>query len=612
MCGILGIATTVGQRPRIEPAAVAHMRDTMTHRGPDGVGFWDGGHVILAHRRLAVVDPTPAGAQPMLTPDGRCALVYNGELYNDAELRGELAALGVRFATSSDTETVLHALATWGPNAVGRLRGMFALGFFDARTQSLLLARDPLGIKPLYYRLGRLSGLPGVVFASEIPAILAHPDISAKPDLVTVSAYLTTIRTVLGSRTLFQDVSLLRPGEQLLLNLQGPEIQAVRSTSTPRTLPCGPSDDPVSTVRHAVEDSVRRHLRSDVPLCCLLSGGLDSSIIATLAMRSLGTLHTYCSGAASTCDQTPEQRDSEDFAFARRVAGAIGSVHTEVPISPWLFTTRWREMVQTLGTPLSTPNEVAIHEVSRRLRSDGHIVTLSGEGADELFAGYASPMVDALAYIQDSSSTRPTPGTFQLLSNAWVQPEVKATILSERTWRSVERDEHLIAFYEAEFAAIAAEREDDSPLQAHLRFHRRINLAGLLQRLDTSTMLASVEGRTPFADASVCAIAESLPITDKFGATTPGQPIPAIMTKRVLRHAFAPDLPPEVISRPKASFPLPFQDWVADQAQALQQCDLVRDLFTPAALHAVTSNPCRLWSLSWPMINIALWARRWW
>jgi asparagine synthase (glutamine-hydrolysing) len=610
MCGILGIATTSGERPQLEAAAVEYMRDRMIHRGPDSAGSWDGGNILLAHRRLAVLDPSPAGAQPMVTPEGRHALVYNGELYNDAEIRAELAELGVTFRTTSDTETVLLALATWGEAAIERLRGMYALGFFNRQNRSLLLARDPLGVKPLYYRHAPICGQMSLIFASEIPAILAHPEVRARPDLVTVSAYLTTIRTVLGARTLFHDIACVRPGERLLFDLNDADLRlrGRHAHSTSRlNLPPG---EEAESVRATITDSVRRHLRSDVPLCCLLSGGLDSSIVATLAIRELGELHTYCSGAAPMCDSTPEQREAEDFGFARRIAHEIGASHCEVPITPWLFTTRWQEMVQSLGTPLSTPNEVAIHEVSRRLRADGYIVTLSGEGADELFAGYVSPMTDALAYVKDRSASKLSPGAFQLLSNAWMRPDVKPTLLNESMWRSIEQDSHLFAFYESEFDAVAAERDDDSPLQSHLRFHRRINLAGLLQRLDTSTMLASVEGRTPFADQRVRSLAESLPMTAKFvPASDPQQ---AAMTKRSLRCAFAADLPPDIVARPKASFPLPFQNWVAQQATALQQCDFVRDLFTPAALHAVSANPCRLWTLSWPMINLALWSRRWW
>lgn len=612
MCGILGIATTAGERLSIDRKAVERMRDLMFHRGPDGSGLWDGGNIMLAHRRLAVVDPTPAGAQPMVTPDGRFALVYNGELYNDRELRGALEQDGVQFRSESDTETVLMALATWGPQAIGQLRGMFALGLFDAREQTLVLARDTLGIKPLYYRTGPLHGQPGVIFASEIPAILAHPDVTARPDLVTVSAYLTTIRTVLGHRTLFQGICTLRPGEVLAIDLKSEEMvprpmrvkAAIRSVGTD-------SDMQPEDVREIIQDSLQRHLRSDVPLCCLLSGGLDSSILAALAMRSRGDLRTYCSGAAASCESMA-QRSSEDFGYAAMVAAAIGSQHTEVPVTPMMFTTRWRHMVAAMGMPLSTPNEVAIHAVAERLREDGHVVALTGEGADELFGGYEAPLEEALAYTQDCSLEKLSPGVFQLLSNAWIKPEVKPTLFNTDILRAIEGDGHLIAYYDAEFESVAAERHDDSPLQAHLRFHRRINLAGLLQRLDSATMLASVEGRTPFADAAVCALAESLPMNVKFAQSVRNDEPHALRTKRILREAFSEMLPQPVILRPKASFPLPFQDWVAEQAHALQQCGMARELFTPSALHAVSTNPTRVWHLSWPMINIALWAQRWW
>lgn len=621
MCGILGIATTAAQRPMIERRSVERMRDLMEHRGPDGAGLWGHpeaarvgpGNVILAHRRLAVLDTSDAAAQPMSTPDGRFVLVYSGELYNDLDLRRELAAAGATFRSHSDTETVLLALARWGSEALARFRGMFALAFFDSREQSLLLARDPLGIKPLYYFRGTLLGRPSLVFASEIPAILAHPELSARPDLVTVSAYLTTIRTVLGARTLFQDVSTLRPGEALQFRLNREQIDqrtlGWSSRDEPATAPSG--ENASLRVRAAIEDSLDRHLRADVPICCLLSGGLDSSILATLAMRRLGSLQTYCSGAAASCEQVRGSREHEDFAFAKRLAAGIGAQHREAPITPRLFASHWRRMVRAQGIPLSTPNETAIYEVARSLREDGNIVALSGEGADELFAGYVSPMTDAHAYVNDSSSSRPHPGHFQLNANAWIKPELKPTILNDRVWRAVERDGHLLAFYESEFDAVAAERDDDTPLQAHLRFHRRINLAGLLQRLDSATMLASVEGRTPFADSIVCQLAESLPMHEKFTpAGDAGHSSP--QSKRVLREAFGPDLPPDIVSRPKASFPLPFQEWVADQASCMQQCSMMRDLFTRETLHAVSDNPGRLWHLSWPMINIALWAQRWW
>src|SRR5262245_54039242 len=183
----------------------------MAHRGPDGAGIWDAGHVVFAHRRLAVIDPTPAAAQPFLSRDGRNALVYNGELYNDTDVRRELAALGSDFRTRSDTETVLAALLTWGVGALPRLRGMYALAFYDARHERLLLARDPLGIKPLYWARNGASDSGETAFASEVKPLLSLPWLSPRPDMVTASSYLTTIRTTLGRRTLYQGIDTLEP-----------------------------------------------------------------------------------------------------------------------------------------------------------------------------------------------------------------------------------------------------------------------------------------------------------------------------------------------------------------------------------------------------------------
>jgi asparagine synthase (glutamine-hydrolysing) len=193
VCGILGLAG-----PNLpDDLTVAHLRDLMSHRGPDGSGLWRSPGVVLAHRRLAVIDPTPAGEQPMTLPDGS-ALVYNGELYNDAEVRASLAERGIRFRTTCDTETVLHALPAWGTGALAKFRGMYALAFFDAPAQRIILARDPLGIKPLYCRLGPIAGAQALVFASDLRAILACPGVMARPDVGAVSGYLTTIRTTMG------------------------------------------------------------------------------------------------------------------------------------------------------------------------------------------------------------------------------------------------------------------------------------------------------------------------------------------------------------------------------------------------------------------------------
>jgi asparagine synthase (glutamine-hydrolysing) len=570
----------------------------MAFRGPDGAGLWEGEGAILAHRRLAVVDLSPEAAQPMT--DGRFVVVYNGELYNDAELRRDLARDGPAFTTRSDTETVLRALAAWGPEGLRRLRGMYALALWDTRERTLVLARDPLGIKPLYYRL--IDG--HVVFASQASVLASLGGVPARPDMAVVSAYLTTIRTTLGERTLFEGVRTLRAGQALRFDLGGEtpgSPRAWNSILSPQSL--GPS--PASTVRDAVTDSVRRHLRSDVPLCCLLSGGLDSAIVASIARREAGHLHTYCAGAP---DAPAEFGGSEDFAFARLVADRIGSEHTEIPVTRELFAQRWPEMVAALGQPLSTPNEVAIHEVSRRLRADGHKVALSGEGADELFGGYEAPMRAAMEFeasrapsARDAATWFSLAGRFQLDSNAWIGVAEKASLFLPDAWSGLERDAALTEFYEAEFALAA--HGVPEPLAAHLRFHRRVNLAGLLARLDTATMLEGVEGRTPLADAEVAGLAESLPMSERF-VIQDG----LAHTKRVLRRAFAADLPPEVVTRPKASFPLPFQAWIADQAPRITASDLLASLFRPEVLAEVARRPTDHWRFAWPMINLAMWA----
>lgn len=605
MCGILGVATTHTRPLSVGIQSLDRMRDTMRARGPDGAGLWISPPIALAHRRLAVLDPSESAAQPMRSADDRFAIVYNGELYNDAQVRAELSREGVRFRTESDTETVLAALSCWGPAALPRLRGMFALGFYDAERRSLLLGRDPLGIKPLYWSLLRAGGGEELVFASEPRAILAHPAARARPDMAVVSSYLTTIRTTLGTRTLFDGIRTLRPGQAIAFDFAGDEI-------VPRPLPVPAEPAPAATpdapaaVRAAVEESVRLHLRADVPLCGLLSGGLDSSVIALLASRGVSTLHTYCSGAA---DSTRDEHS--DFAFARRAAAHLRTSHTDAPVSRELFAQRWPEMVGAMGLPLSTPNEVAINQVARRLRADGMVVALSGEGADELFAGYEGPMREAAAFEgllpgthAEATRTAESRARFQLAANAWIPPDAKAAALNEPLWRGLESDAALHEFYRAEFESCACR----DPLAAHLKFHRRINLTGLLQRLDTATMLEGVEGRTPFADRRILALAESLPMADKVRFAPDG----SCQTKRALRLAFAGDLPAAIIDRPKASFPLPFQSWVADNAPVLRQSAFARDIFTPAAIESVIAQPEQLWRLAWPMINIAMWGRVWW
>ncbi len=608
MCGIAGVICSHASTLPGGPESAERIATALAHRGPDDAGLWfdpSSPQAALAHRRLTVIDPTPAGHQPMVLEDPatgkpRFVVSYNGELYNDAELRAELESEGVRFRTQCDTETLLHAIARWGVAARPRLRGMYAFALWDARDRTLLLARDELGIKPLYYHAFNATAL---AFASEPAALFAHPGITSRPDWAALPLYLAAIRVAAADRTLFEGVSMLPPGVWLTIDASGPELRATRHEPDWHERPAAPID-----TQHLIADSVRRHLRADVPTCCLLSGGLDSSIISALAMDSLPSLDTYCAGARDA------HAPSEDFTFAARVAQHIGSRHTEAPVTPSLFAERWVELVHAAGLPLCTPNEVAINEVARTLRADGKVVTLSGEGADELFAGYAPPLT--LAYRQIQANAPDTDAAFARSIATWIPPEQHALLLAEPYAQAAASSDLNAMSFQADHAAARAEvarafpdaSEPDQRLQTILRLQRRINLANLLRRLDQATMLASVEGRTPLADRDIARYAESLPLADKFVFhDDPSQ----VATKRTLREAFASRLPPEVIARPKASFPLPFESWMAPALPALDSA-FAQEVLLPTARAELKERHAELWTIAWPILNLALWGQRWW
>lgn len=612
MCGLVGILCAHGHRSRATRGDVVRMRDALAHRGPDDAGIFtwpsdaDSPVVLLAHRRLSVIDPGPGGHQPMTR--GRSVLVYNGELYNDDKLRKDhLAAFPeTRFETTCDTETILHmcnarAARDWRAGEVPRLlRGMHAMCYVDTTARKAVLARDPLGIKPLYYWIS--PDQQELAFASEIHALFEHPAISPTPDMPGVAAYLVTIRTTLGHRTMFEGVRALEPGETIEVDFSGPRLRLSRRITPIERCRV---ERPTEECRAVVEDSVRRHLRSDVPVCCLLSGGLDSSILTSVSRGTLMTsgaqnavLRTYVAGAAG----------GDDLDVSTRVARTLGTNHATSLVTREMFVERWRWLVEGAGVPLSTPNEVAIYEVARRLREDGVVVALSGEGADELFAGYHLLMEAIESESGGSRADRFDGGMAMLRAASWLPASMLAEVLSERALRESESGRGLMEWYRGRWEELSP--RESSPLQVALRMLRRINLEGLLTRLDSSMMRAGVEGRTPLADARVAAFAESLSLGDKYDGEVEG----ALGTKVVLRRAFADRVPGEVLTRAKASFPLPFQEWMVGAGlEDVFAESPAREWFTEAAWEALTAPDAARRSIAaWPVANVAMWAGRWW
>ncbi|MEL6906264.1 MAG: asparagine synthase (glutamine-hydrolyzing) [Planctomycetota bacterium] len=598
MCGIVGRVERAGGRASNSPEGLlGGALEALAHRGPDGRGAVSYGRVALGHTRLAVRHPdAPGAAQPIWTPCGGYALVYNGELYDDEHWRAELGPEveartgGAGFATRCDAETLLWALALRGPSALDRVRGMYALAFLDVRAEVLYLARDPLGVKPLFHAASEGDGL---AFASEIPALRRVPGVRADAvDPEMMAAYFVTSRRTLFGRTLFNGIHEVEPGQVLRIDVSArasarpvPVATAARFDVVPSA-----SEAQAPTTRQVVEESVRAHLVSDVPLCAMLSGGLDSGAIVDTASRvRSGDLATFC--AAGVADGGPL---GEDPAAAASFARALGTDHTFVPVEREVFLSEWREHVAHLAQPLSTPNEVAILRTARVIRGSGAVVALSGEGADELFGGYG----DVLAAVLDGPGGDAAADR-HLAVSSWFPPDRLDRILVGAAPVDFVRDA-----YRAEFArAAATSGPGGSDLDAHLALQRRVNLASLLERLDAATMRASIEGRTPFADVVVARHAASLAASDRFTEAPDG----AHGTKLALRRAFA-DLPAGAAERPKASFPLPFEAWSEDLASFALGSEFVRTHVEATFLDVVERGGfgAQSWRAWWLLGNLAL------
>ena len=388
MCGIAGTYRWPDGK-----AVTDRLTDTLAHRGPDGAGRYShpagDGEVHLGHRRLAIIDLSGTGAQPMVS--GGLVLTYNGELYNAPELRAELAAAGVRFRGSSDTEVLLEAWRRWGTDCLPRLRGMFAFGIFDERTGELVLARDQLGIKPLFLlRRGE-----GLVFASELKALAAVTGGSLQVDHAALVASLLYY-WVPDSRCAFREAEKLPPGSWLRCRPDGRvergrfwHLRDVAAEAQERAR--GGEQPDVAAV---VEESTRRHLLSDVPVATFLSGGLDSSYLTALAARDRPGISAYTIGFRA--EDARFEAMPNDLRYARRVAERFGVDLQEIEIAPNVLDLL-PQMTYHLDEPIGDPAAINTFLICSAAREAGVKVMLSGMGADELFAGYRKHLANLLA-----------------------------------------------------------------------------------------------------------------------------------------------------------------------------------------------------------------------
>ena len=624
MCGIAGIVSATTLSMDMRERAVA-MRDVMAHRGPDGAGLWSDVHALLAHRRLSIVD-LAGGHQPLSNEDNTIWVTYNGEIYNHRDVRTELESAGHHYRTRSDTETIVHAYEQWGDDCVHRFRGMFAFAIWDSRARRLLLARDRLGVKPLYWtRVGDL-----LLFASEIKAILASGLVRPAANVAVLSEQLAT-RYTSGVDTLFAGIYKLLPGHRLVfadghtnveqywdVPLDGPDPALERESDAAL----------VDRFRGLLQESVRLRLMADVPLGAFLSGGIDSAVVTALMAREMDR-------PVKTFSVAFAEREFSELEYARQAARAVGADAHEIVIDDRDFFGALPRLIWHEDEPIAHPSSVPLHFVSALARQHVKVV-LTGEGSDELLAGYGKYPRTLVNWAGGTAYERLVPDLLRSAVAASLVPRLPGTLgrFARRSFLAM-RARPADMFLD-NFAAIplrlqrtllTAHAAGNDPYGPSLQyFHRMNGTSGMLDRLlytdmktylvellmkqDQMSMSTSIESRVPFLDHVLVEFASRLPRRLKLSGFT---------TKRILREAVKDIIPADILSRPKMGFPVPFAAWMRRGWNSVARDVLLdrrtreRGLIDTAAvarlLDGHQTGRCPAGDPIWALLNLELWYR---
>ncbi len=585
MCGIAGFTSL--QSPPTDPVALVRaMMAPLAQRGPDGEGFHLDSGIALGHRRLSIIDLV-GGAQPMASPCGRYNIVHNGEIYNHIELRSELELSGYSFRTRSDTETLLAQYALDGVDALKRFNGMFAFAIWDRDEQQLLLARDRIGIKPLYYCLRGNE----LIFASELKALLVHPRVGRRLDCLSVSKYFT-FGYVPAPHTIFEDVYKLEPGSYLLFGRNGLkkkfywDIPLEDNPLSERN-----ADEWAEVLLALLRDSVAKHLRSDVPVGVFLSGGLDSSLITALAAHETSKrLQSFSIGF--------DQPSYDESAHARRVASLLGTEHHESVLTLSEAAELFPRMMQLLDEPLADASIFPTYVLSRMAAGSVKVV-LGGDGADELFAGYPSfqahKVVRKLSFLPVGMrdwlgrgvrgfpvSHRYASAGFllqQFLKGLGLSPEIRFLL-----WMGCYGNAEKKQLFSADLKHLLLRQDAFEDISQYVRrsglkgdFQRLLYLSmklylqdDVLVKVDRASMAHSLEVRVPYLDPDLVETACRI---------QPEYKLKGLTTKYVLKRAAEGLLPPDIIHRRKAGFMMPVAVWLTRNMR-----DTIEDLCSPAAI----------------------------
>jgi asparagine synthase (glutamine-hydrolysing) len=625
MCGICGIFFS-DRDWHVQADSLGRMNRSIAHRGPDDEGFFLEENVGLAMRRLSIID-VQSGHQPIANENQDVWIVYNGEIYNHAELRRGLEAKGHRYKTNSDTETIVHLYEEYGRDCVKQLRGMFAFVIWDRRKRVLFAARDRLGIKPFYYRWDGKA----FVFGSEIKAILAYPGVQAEFNRGTLAEYLA-FGYITGQETMFAGIRKLMPGHVLGLSEQsGLKIERYWNLETEVDREPRSRDYYVKTYREMLEAAVGSHLMSDVPLGMFLSGGLDSSAVAALATKIHGDrIHTFAVGYG-------EEAFSE-LGYARSVAEHIRSQHHEVRLSRAEFFDSLPRLIWHEDEPIVWPSSVSLFFVARLARERVKVV-LTGEGSDETLGGYTRYAWTLLNSRMDRAYRTLIPeglrGLIRKSTNASplgaaLHRKLEHTFLLRdgTSWSSFYYDNFFSAFSAAEQIELLTPEATASAGDAYLgsmtawegsrgdMLHRLLYadvnsyLVELLMKQDQMSMAASIESRVPFLDHELV----------EFTARIPARySIIGMAGKFILKQAVEDLLPKSIIYRKKMGFPTPWEYWLAGpQLDDLEHILLEprtteRGLFRPEAVQRLfAEHRAKLrdhGNRIWRLLNLEIWHR---
>jgi asparagine synthase (glutamine-hydrolysing) len=628
MCGIAGILE-FGQDAHVNSAILRRMCDVMVHRGPDDEGIFTQGNIGIGMRRLSIVD-VAHGHQPLSNEDGSIWIVFNGEIYNHRALRETLIARGHRYRTQSDTETIVHLYEEYGKDCVQHLRGMFAFAIWDSRKKSLFIARDRLGIKPLYYRLASQN----FVFGSEIKVVLAYPEMRPAFNRDALPEYLA-FGYISSEKTFYNGISKLMPGHRLEINEQG-DLHIEQYWDLPLTADETHHDESyyVETYRDLLEGAVNSHLMSDVPLGVFLSGGLDSSAVAALMTKlRREPIETFSVGYTESA--------YSELPYARTVAKHLNSVHREVFVSRQDFFGALPKLIWHEDEPIVWPSSVALFFVAQLARERVKVV-LTGEGSDETLAGYSryAFTLKNMAFDRAYRGLVPNAIRRRIRDAIAVSPLISAALrrklshtflgLDGESWTSFYFDNFFSAFNQKDQSELLADdfrsRVDaGAAYQNVLRYWEQSSgellprllytdiktyLVELLMKQDNMSMAASIESRVPFLDHVLVEWAMRVPASIQIRGTA---------GKRILKKAMEDLLPHSIIYRPKLGFPTPWSGWLAgpqlDEIEnlLLEPRSMNRGFFKRAAVEELfREHRARYrdhYDRIWRLLNLELWHR---